>query len=463
MRVLIAFILLGAGLAGCVEDAPLLADTEHETALPPVIETAVFGPSQILGRPSPIWGIGGEPSVAVADDGTIYVAAPMIAAEELLASAGHIRVWRSTDGGATFELTNREDGKLTEEGSGNGDADIAIGTAGRVHTVDLGGGIPYRWSDDRGDTWNWGGELNEPDRSVDRQWIDAHGDFVVVTWADQDGDPRGITFTRSSDGGATWTTPVDIVDGMIQLGPIHIAPDGRTLLQPYVTAGDNTLHVLISRDRGTNWIDVDTGHALHRPATPLQNPWSPTVIFPVAAVDAAGQMYLAWSQYADDGSAHLRLSQSSDGENWSEPVAFAGEETTMIFPWIVAGDAGRVAVTYLQSNQLGDPNLGLHQWQVAANFMFFSDEMAVNTASSVSNGIIHTGAVCPNGGGCLARVVPVYSDRTLLDFFEAALTPDGDLVVVWTQTDNTEARNPQVRFARQTDGTRLLALADGQD
>jgi len=461
-------VLMLMFLAGCLAD-PETDDAVVEPVGPGAVElvAASFSPSVLLGQPE-TYGVGGEPSVAVAGDGTIYVSAPIIplldAYDPLGECCGQGRVWRSDDGGQSFTLLNDADGRLTEEGRGNGDTDLAVDAKGRVHFVDLGGGIPYLSSVDRGSTWEHHGVLNEEDRPVDRQWIDAHGDgLVVATWAAQDGSPRGITATVSRDGGATWSAPTDIVDGMIQLGPVDIAPDGLHVLQPYVRSSDRGLHVMVSGDGAASWSDVDTGYRLPRAddvvieGVSVANRWSPTVIFPVAATDAGGTAYLVWSEYEPDASTRIAWMRSLDGGlEWEAPRYLTGVETSAVLPWLVAGDAGRIAVAYLRSDMDMDPNMGPHEWKLEVATVLDAHTQPWIEVGTAGEGPVHFGAVCPHGGGCTTRYVPLYGDRTLLDFFEAALTPAGDLVVVWTQTDTEDGRNPQVRFAAQAAGTRLL-------
>lgn len=462
--------LVLVSLAGCVEDEPepdIPAEPEPE---PIVLEALQFAPSLRIGAPEPL-GIGGEPSIATAPDGTIYISAPIIAYTDLATGFvgggfGQGRIWRSTDGGATFDLLNDENGRLTPDDGGNGDTDIAVDALGHVYFVDLAGGVPFLYSRDQGDTWTSGGELNDPDRPVDRQWIDAHGDgFLAATWAAQDGEPRGITFTRSFDGGETWQRPPDIVDGMIQLGPVEIAPNGRHIYQPYVTSGGYELRIAVSADQGANWTDVSVGPQLLPPPGDafglVGGGWSPSVIFPVAMADAVGGVHLVWSQYHESGGTHLMWVRSLDhGMTWSEPVMLSPPTGNAVLPWVSVGHDGRVAAVYLRSETDDHPSIGMHEWTIqvvaSANARDANVSAVTWATSLVQDDPVHTGALCPHGGGCAALgMAPVYDDRRLLDFFESAILPDGRLVVTWTQTEDMEGRNPTVRFAVQSGGTLL--------
>lgn len=469
MRLLLILSTVAVLIAGCATPAADIAseslpvDLVMPTALP------VFGESLLL-QGAGAGGLGGEPSVAVGPDGTIYVAAPMISAETIVGgflgarSFGQISVWRSTDGGATFELLNDENGQLTDGDAANGDADIAVGSDGSVYAIDLGGGVPLYISRDQGETWEDKGVLNDEDTSPDRQWIDVEGDLIAVTWANQSAeDGRGIDITFSTDRGETWSHPRPLLDGMIQFGPVEIAPGGTDIYMPYVTSDGWELQVLASHDGGASWTDHATGRAL-----PAQSPlgtglpdveghWSPTFIFPVLAADKAGRLYLAYSAYVEGGdTTQLMLMRSDDkGASWTEPVAVA-TSANAVLPWIVAGEEGNVAISYFASDTALDPNKGAHEWRLEIVVSRNAQEAPTfEVAHVVEN--VHTGSICSSGGGCtggLAHVV-VYEDRSLLDFFEMALTPEGRLVVVWTDTAG-EDRGPRVMFAAQTDGDGLL-------
>jgi hypothetical protein len=458
--------LVALPLSGCLNGAApddVVVETAPHSSLPELpaeIEMPTFGAALLLGQPRG-YGIGGEPSVVAAEDGTLFVSAPIISYIDLATGIlgggfGQGRIWRSDDGGATFTLLNRADGRLTDEGRGNGDTDIAVDGHGNVHFVDLGGGVPYLRSED-GLAFTYEGELNEDGRPVDRQWVDARGDLVVATWAAQDGDPRGISFTRSTDSGLSWSEPVDLVEDMIQLGPVVLGPNGG-VLQPYVQYGSKELRMLASHDDGLTWQDVEVGRKLTTPCNNLQCPWSPTAIFPVAAFDSAGNALLVWSEYRDDGSTSLWHAFSTDGGlTWREPAVLI-EEGNTVLPWVSGGDAGRFAISFVHAASTGDPNTGVHRWFLQSIWMFFGERGISAQAVSVQDEPVHIGSICPHGGGCGLGNVAVRSDRTLLDFFETDITPDGQLVLAWTQTSPEGARNPEVRFARQTGGSPLLDI-----
>ena len=83
-------------------------------------------------------------------------------------------------------------------------------------------------------------------------------------------------------------------------------------------------------------------------------------VFDVADVDSAGNLYATWAQYKVDpntgaylSTGQIEYAHSIDGGNhWSKPLQInTPGQPTVIFPWIAAGDPGRVAIAYYAAPQ----------------------------------------------------------------------------------------------------------------
>jgi hypothetical protein len=68
------------------------------------------------------------------------------------------------------------------------------------------------------------------------------------------------------------------------------------------------------------------------------------------------------------------------------------------------------------------------------------------TQSVASDHVIHTGQICTLGELC-----SVDGNRTLLDFFQIALTPDGRGTIAWAD-DSAQAGIPQIFVTQQCSG-----------
>ena len=467
-------------LAGCASPA---AQVDPVADLPPAVSDAVEAlEPAVFGAPVPIplagvGGIGGEPSIAAAPDGTLYVAAPAISAESgyLGTERGQSRVWRSDDGGASWTLLNDERGVLNGDACGNGDADVATDARGAVYVVDLCGGVPFHASRDKGESWTSLDDVTGAgqDDGRDRQWIDAKGDgrIVVVVAGTEDADPRSIVLTQSRDGGATWSEKKVIATKMIQIGNVVIA-DALTYAMAYVEPVDGSgttpqssnrdgrMHVLVTRDGGESWTDTPIERRLPRGFGVLFGGFSATNIFPTMAADAAGNLYLAWSENAPDWTGtRVWLTRSLDrGASWDEPVALTPPSGNAVFPWLAAGSEGRVALAYLRTDALGPPGHTSGPWylHVAQTITGASDApewVDVRAAEAP----VHAGPICQSGGACLFLGDAV-SDRTLLDFFEVTIVPTTGAIAVAYATDPAE-EGKTVRLATvvQAGGTSMVA------
>jgi methionine synthase I (cobalamin-dependent) len=135
------------------------------------------------------------------------------------------------------------------------------------------------------------------------------------------------------------------------------------------------------------------------------------------------------------------------GRSWSAPVR-VGRSTTSVFPWVSAGDAGRIAVSYYATSAAGKSPEAVPasaRWQVHSAF---STDYGRTFADYRTTGTMQHGSICTSGTNCATGT------RNLLDFFETAVDPAGCLVT--TYTDNSSG-NPIVSYVRQTAGPGLLS------
>ncbi|MHB8585051.1 MAG: sialidase family protein [Thermoplasmatota archaeon] len=441
----------------------------------PAITAPAFLPPLVLGDTP----IGAEDSVAVAPDGTTYVATP-------------IDVWRSDDMGKTFQplgtkgcgLNDFEPVPLPDCGpydttnpglSGPGDGALAVSPNGTVWWAGLGGreSIPVQYSLDKGKTWSkpWDAARGN---STDREWIvtDSLG-HVFVSWRDFDNSSDTKCSGPAVPALQSCQSPPAMVDMRVlangSWSPVlHVAPDrheGPIVSDPasgwiYLPLSDGVVSVARSHDMGKTWQMVNlTG-------TPAL-----THIFPVMTADTAGTLYLAYS--ADPNSptnalsadptglsqngwldqSQVFVSVSHDhGATWSKPMAVSPAGHTAIFPWVTAGAPGRVAVAWYEGT-LGTPNERLPDvWHVAVAMSTTADAASPTWKSSfVSETPNHIGSICTQGGLCLLTG----GDRSLLDFFEMRLLPDGSPVLAFSADAPVRIATAQVQATRMTNGTSL--------
>lgn len=385
-----------------------------------------------FGQPVPIFLSSGygEPSIAAAPDGTLYVAAP----------GSHTSVWRSDDGGAHWT-------RAASSLGASGDSDITVDADGVVYASDLFNNDPVSASFDKAASFSYSTPSNSG-ASLDRQWTSAFGHGTVWS-AIRDGSTERVSV--SHDQARTWKHTVAATGVGLQ-GDI-IALNETTAILPYE---DGNVHLLITHDDGDHWQKLGN--------LPLV---SGAKLFPAAAVDAAGTFYLAWAEggpcstYCLLKAPRVVVSESRDGgASWSAPQVVSRPGTFDVFPWLSADAAGHVAVSWFE----GVPPAGLAptdsnyaaltQWTVRVAYSFNANTAAPTWTSTPATGVLHTGPICTSGTGCSPVANPVYGNRMLLDFFETAERPDGSLIIAYSgdQSPGNAASNAAQLYVVAQDG-----------
>ena len=313
---------------------------------------------------------GSEPSLAVSPDGTIFVCSPR-------GSGRGTNVWRSTDNGATFErLGNAVQPTLGPQRSttgdvGGGDCHMSADRGGTVYLADLwAGSVSVAWSKDNGATWD-GMPLSVRSGTADRPWVlggepgevfvtttDIHGSLLELITESNLGvhdapAAGGIWVARSTDGGRTFPQQVLAVGNADRFPPTSNLVEARGNLYLYyvTTTGDQARHmVAVSKDRGMTWTQKA---AAEMPYDRNVCSTYPLAVFPVAAADDSGGVYLA-AAYENPTTKRwdlVFLSSPDEGEHWNAPMLIADREGTRSFPWLAAAGNGRVGLAWYESNQ----------------------------------------------------------------------------------------------------------------
>ena len=361
-------------------------------------------------------------------------------------------VWKSMDGGNSFQYLGQPDGAQAAAaearglGAGGGDEDLAIASTGNVYVNSLWlGSSTQSTSTDGGNTW-----LVNPFSSdlplVDRQWIAANGASDLYLTYKQLGvllvGSESIFVAKSFDGGITWPQirPVTTPELGIQPGDqgnIEVAPSGNIYTVFFGSTG-NTLYIARSTDGGKSFIVKLVYTAA--PGTSLVN------VFPSLAIDRAGSLYISFS---DSHSVFLTVSQDQ-AATWSVPVRVSNGSGTKsaIGPWITAGDPGKVNITWWGTSSASN-NDTTAQWRI-----FFSQSQ--NALASIPTfvqttvtGVMHQGAICTNGTGCASGT------RNLAEYFAPGLYLDGSEMINYADDYNNSS--PLATFTRQVSGSTIIS------
>ena len=437
LATLLVLVLALPTLAGCV--APTADPAGSSDALRSALDLdpLAFTPLALIDDTR----AGGEPVITITPTGTILVAthpgwthtryppSPNL----VTPATGQSYLWRSTDNGATWTpigLPMAPDG-IGPRGIGQGvsDPDFAVDANGRIYLTDLEAlaAASVSWSDDDGETWLMGNNVASTYGPIDRQWLATHGTDVYFT-----GNYfAALRVLKSTDGGLTW---LEVGQSNCN-GDISVRESDGAVMKGCGNGID------VSTDGGATWEVREVAGAGDASGITMTEP----------AIDAAGNVYTAWVE--DDG---VWLAGTSDlGETWTTPLRVTTTEGgTYRWPWVVAGDDGRVAVAWIESPAADAHTLPDSEWFVSMAIVVDAMGMAPQlTTERVTQEPIHVGYMCV-GTVCQANTEDS-GDRRLGDFFETAVDAEGYVHLAFATTTQVDDAISHPGYVRQTSGPRL--------
>src|SRR5881398_2893913 len=275
-----------------------------------------------------------------------------------------VNVWTSSDGGVNW-FRDRYLGSPCPTNpainTGFSDPDLTQDAGGRLYDtgIDLANDALFS-SADGGQTWDKG---TADCHDGDRPWL-AGGQAGQVFLATDtvEGSGSGHQVFVSNDGGNTCsTTAIDdngsLADGgsWSAFGKLYYDKLNGSVVEPAIFQhGDGSFGVGISTmpAGGSKF----TPHEGFR-GTSMYAHW------PAIAIDKGGVVYVVWDtddrQAGTSGGCNgdatpapnsiMMISTRDLGKTWTAPVTVAHPGTRVLWPWIAAGDAGKVSVIWYQT------------------------------------------------------------------------------------------------------------------
>jgi hypothetical protein len=488
------WVVLTASLvlaASAVQRAP--ASAAGSSAVP------VFPPGTHLTADFPYGLTQAEPSIKVDDTGKLYVMAPG-------STPIGCELWTLPAGGRSFSFHTPPD-----LGVGGGDCDLALTPPAAGTTAP---GVAYSSlslpdltvgaSSDGGQSFSTPNPVGSDIPMVDRQWNAADGNTVYMSYHLVLSNTIGVA--RSTDGGRTYTVVGNAVDldhvaqtlYNNELGPIVVDTHSTASPKPLYTvfvapstananlasaagttsATANGVYLAMSLDGGVTWKDTDV--YIGDPAVSLDR------IFPALAVDAGGGLWIAWSDLSHVYVTHSLTRPKTGGRDstttsptdtsllgtatstldpvldaalpeapgatvtWAGPqVVDSGPARANLYPWLAGGGSHRADMVWYggTGTSIADPS---NQWTARLAQLTAGSSGDLSVAQTVaSDHVIHTGEICTTGVTCSG------TSRTLLDFFQVAVSPDGRAAIAWAD-DSVSPGVAQVYVTEQCAGTSIL-------
>jgi hypothetical protein len=344
---------------------------------------------------------------------------------------------------------------------------IAVDSSGHINMIWLDNtpgnfSVFFSRSSDGGGTFSSPLNLsNNPGGSANgaRVGVDSAGN-IYVAWFDGSSGTPGIFFRRSTDGGATFSSAMS--QPATQGALMAVDPAGKIYLA--WTASDNSgiARLVFSRS-------LDGGATFSNPLT-ISNP-SVTAILGAIALDASGNINVAWTEAAPpQGLDTIYFSRSTDGgTTFSSPSQVTNSGGPMLRVAGLAVDAsGSIHVlwtdalggqtdTFLNLSSNGGATFAAENFQAGVSDFAQSAQLALDARGGI-NVVWHTGDANPvvnfarsaDEGASFATQNIAGNDFS--DPSPAAMATDssGNINIIWTQAAGPSAPGGLL-FTRSTD------------
>jgi hypothetical protein len=241
---------------------------------------------------------------------------------------------------------------------------------------------------------------------------------------------------------------------------------------------------------GNGWFyqSYRDGNGFEVASAPLTQVQSPTAynignvtsdtaqVFPWIALDRQGNLYATW--VAQDGQLYYSFSRITDPANdptatppgvpashWSPKLKVNPAPLgSTVFPEVVAGDPGHIAIAYMGTSDWTGVSDGAPQ---DANPARWNHYVAISTDALDSNPVFqtglashriaHLGSICTMGTTCIAS----QGDRSLLDMNDITMDADGRAINVIQDNNNTFATQELSLGSKGSAWVKVTKLARG--
>lgn len=409
-------------------------------------------------------------------EGTTHIYRPGLPASHTFTYAteyrNQVKMWVSEDHGLSFTRVNYLGTGAVQNPAQNigfSDPDFTQDAGGRIYNtgIDLANQAVFS-SPDGGYSWDAGTPQCRPG---DRPWLaGGKADEVFMATNTLIEDPSHRVFTSTDAGNTCSTDSIPAGDDSSRgHGKIYYDRATDQLVEPATGDGGGMgINVWKRGEPAFNYRQGTSG-------TSLYGSW------PAIAIDGGGTTYVVWDTDARaDGTSGgcggrespapneiLMMYTKDFGRTWSPVITVARPDNArVLWPWIAAGDDGKVAITWYQTSKVVD--LACEKDEIR---VFSQHRLGANTESPVvetknaSGRPVSVNDICQSGTTCVATG----EDRRLGDFFTNVIDERGCEVIA---TGDTMTKDPLTggemavslpAVIRQNSGPRLIGSGDCAD
>ncbi len=234
-----------------------------------------------------------------------------------------------------------------------------------------------------------------------------------------DVDVGEIVYTRSTDGGDSWTEPEVVSRGLHSNGT-QVAFTENAAHMIWTNYETKTIDYVRSTDDGQTWTDP-VGIGPVTPVAPYERYPRMHTLPSLAADETGSGIYGVYHDAANGDADVLALASADEGDEWSEPVRVHDDEANngviQFYPWAAVDPAGSLHVTWYDARPNPDePTFGFYHASAEGPGLNFSASQPVSNETftpfageQASNGTItlgdYTGLAASEAG-----IFPAWTD-----------------------------------------------------
>ena len=196
----------------------------------------------------------------------------------------------------------------------------------------------------------------------DKEWlvVDPKNDYLYITWAMFSAySASNIMFSRSTDGGNTWSIPTVISEFTAMKyqnqGTAMAVDSEGTLHISWIDFQTNKLQYVFSRDHGDSFSVPESICDVTPIPYNLNNNSYRTPTLPAMAVDPGNgkykdSLYIAWNDYRNKDADIYMIYSRDKGATWSDPIRVNQDELKngkdQFFPGLSVSPGGKVSIHF---------------------------------------------------------------------------------------------------------------------